>query len=216
MKISQKKIKIIKIFSLALFLVAGSIFAAAGTGTPPPPPPPNIIPINVGPYNQIKPANLIIQGKLDVSKDVLLSAANTTFTLFGDDPTGSEAELTVYGDMLISTVAHTAEINSRDLCANRSGVILICPASLSVSPNLTSVKKGESQIFSAEVIGIQDKEVKWSFTSQINGLTGQTFNDNTYKITVPDSATAGQTVTITAKSQADTTIQGTATLTVIN
>jgi len=84
------------------------------------------------------------------------------------------------------------------------------PLSVTVSPATVGVGAGGTQQFTATVVGSTNTVVNWS----LSPATGAgTINTTSGLYTAPSTVTTPQTVTITATSQANTSVKGTATLT---
>ena len=81
---------------------------------------------------------------------------------------------------------------------------------VSITPAMTSVATGGSQVFTAAVTGTSNTAVTWSMV----GGSGNGTVDATGKFTAPTAVPSPNTVTVQATSQADPTKQGTASVTI--
>jgi hypothetical protein len=87
-------------------------------------------------------------------------------------------------------------------------------SSVTVSPSTATVSAGQGIKLSATVVttGFANKAVTWSVDST-SATAGVTI-DNNGNLKVPSTAVSASTITVTAKSVYDTTVTGTATITV--
>jgi uncharacterized protein (TIGR03437 family) len=90
--------------------------------------------------------------------------------------------------------------------------ITLVPVSISVqiSPATVTLTSGQTQHFTATVFGVSQSGVTWSYTPQVGTFAS---NGNNADFTAPGGISTAQKVTITATSTFDTTVSGTATVT---
>ena len=106
------------------------------------------------------------------------------------------------------TVSVTATSQADTTKSATATVNLLPPASVlvQVSPTPVNLYASQQQQFTASVTGNTNTAVNWTYSPQVGALTvGGLY-------TAPASITAGQTVSVTATSQADTTKSATATV----
>ena len=109
-----------------------------------------------------------------------------------------------------NTVTVTA-MSQQDSSQSANGTVTITSQSgVSVSPINASLTAGQSQQFTATVTATSSTAVTWSVNGVVGGssTTGTISNSGLY--TAPNAVTAGNGVNITATSQADPTLSGTA------
>jgi RHS repeat-associated protein len=107
------------------------------------------------------------------------------------------------------TATITATSQADNSTTGTATVTLSPPISVSVTPTTVTLFGGQTKQFSATVNNASNKTVTWTMTP----ATGAGTISSSGLYTAPASIAAQQTVTITAKSQADNTTTGTATVT---
>ena len=138
------------------------------------------------------------------------SGATIYYTTDGTTPTTSSSDysspVTVSSTETLNAIAAaTGYYNSSDSAA---AYTISSGVTVSVAPSTATVSAGQTQQFSATVGNSSNTAVTWSISP--SGL-GSVNSSGLY--TAPTSITTQQTVTITAASQADSTKNGSATIT---
>ncbi len=153
-------------------------------------------------------------GTYTSTQSVSLSDATTGATIYyttnGNTPTtGSTQYTSAISVPVTETIKALAVLNGATNSAVASATYTI-PLSVTVSPATVGVGAGGTQQFTATVVGSTNTAVTWS----LSPTTGAgSINTTSGLYTAPATVTTPQTVTITATSQANTSVKGTATLT---
>ena len=129
--------------------------------------------------------------------------------------TGSITGAGLYTAPAFISVRSTVTVTATSLADNsKTGSAQITllspvPAAIAVTPASVSVLAGQKQQFSAAVTGLAVTAVTWSINPQLGGI------DATGLYTAPYPITAAQTVTVTARSTADGTVAGSASIVLV-
>jgi hypothetical protein len=116
------------------------------------------------------------------------------------------------------TVTIAAQLQGTSLTANSAVTITPAVIGISLQPTTATVASGGTQLFTATVTGTTNQAVNWVVVGGANNgsIVSSPPNSLTATYTAPtlQSGASNQTVTVTAQSQADTSQQASATITV--
>lgn len=105
----------------------------------------------------------------------------------------------------VTVTARSAYLNTQYASAKVSIAASTTPVSVSISPTSSSLKTGQTQQYTSSVSGTSNTAVTW----QVNGVTGGNATVGTISTsglyTAPGTVPSGGSVTVTARSAADTT-----------
>ena len=153
-------------------------------------------------------------GTYTSAQSVSISDATTGATIYyttdGSTPTISSTQYTSAISVRVTETIKAIAVFSGDSNSAVASATYTIPLSVTVSPATASVSAGGTQQFTATVVGSTNTAVTWS----LSPTTGAgAINTTSGLYTAPTLVTTPQTVTITATSQANTSVKGTATLT---
>ena len=135
-------------------------------------------------------------------------SSNTSVTWSVSPQIGTISANGLYTAPMPVSLSQTVTITARsaaDATKSASAVVSLVATppppvvQISVSPSSKSLSKGQSQQFAASVTGSSNSAVTWSFSPQVGSLSANGL------YTAPATVGVAQTVTITARSAADTT-----------
>jgi uncharacterized protein (TIGR03437 family) len=126
----------------------------------------------------------------------------------GPDATGQTTRVYTAPNLVAARQTVIATVTASDGVTRASAQITLVPPSVSVvvSPASVTLLAGQTQKFSATVLGISNSTVTWSISPQTGTI------DSTGNYTAPPSITTSSKVTVTATSNFDGTSAGNATV----
>jgi hypothetical protein len=129
----------------------------------------------------------------------------------GTTPTTSSTRYTGAISVAVTSVLESLCTFSGDTNSAPASATYTIPLSVAVSPATGTVSANGTQQFTATVVGSTNQAVNWT----LSPTTGAGTISASGLYTAPNTVTTPQTVTITAASQANTSVKGTATLTLL-
>lgn len=171
---------------------------------------PSAITVRVNP-----PSVPLESGKTQQFTSKVLGSSNTEVTWMIDPPDASAGTISQSGFYVAPDIppAKTVTITARsaaDPTKSGSASITVNPVTVRVNPTSATLKPEQERQFSAEVSGSSNSAVTWS-NDRSDASGGTISPGGNY---VAPKSTAEKTVTITARSAADPTKSGSATVTV--
>jgi hypothetical protein len=187
-----------------------SAFATATVTLVPPAP---VVQISVSPTSKD-----LRGGEAQAFVASVTGATNTSVTWTYSPQVGTLSSAGLYTAPTTITTAQTIVVTARsvaDTTKTATATVNLLPpevTSISITPTSKSLNSGQSQVFSAQIVGNQSSPLTWTRTPAVGTLSA---NGTSATFTAPSSVTTQQAVTVEVRSVANPSAYATATVTLV-